>query len=86
MSEPTRKPMLTPREALMDKARRDAREQRTPKPLVGGSIPSGPANLTPWGEAGETLLLRKRVGGRGTSRLAPHITPEVLSDVLQLRM
>lgn len=44
MNEPTRKPLLTPREALINRAQRRAVEQRPPKPLVGGSIPSGPAS------------------------------------------
>ena len=40
----SRKPLLTPREGLIDKAQRRVVEQRPPKPQVGGSIPSGPAN------------------------------------------
>ncbi len=44
MDQGTRKPLLTPREAVIDKAQRGDDEQQPPKPLVGGSIPSGPAS------------------------------------------
>jgi len=43
MNNRVRKPLLTPLEALINKAARRAEEQRPPKPQVGGSIPSGPA-------------------------------------------
>ena len=47
MDQATRKPMLTPSNPLIDAAPEDQGEQRPPKPLVGGSIPSGPANEDP---------------------------------------
>ena len=43
MKERPRKPLLTPGKGLIDTAQRREVEQRTPKPQVGGSIPSGPA-------------------------------------------
>ncbi len=46
MDEATRKPMLTPRQPLIEAVWRGQNEQRPPKPLVGGSIPSGPAKLS----------------------------------------
>ncbi len=45
MDEATRKPMLTPSNPLIDAGFEGGGEQSPPKPLVGGSIPSGPAKL-----------------------------------------
>src|SRR5712692_5278505 len=42
-----RKPLFTPLEPASDAGFRGRNEQRPPKPLVGGSIPSGPASLIP---------------------------------------
>lgn len=38
MDQVPKKPLLTPREALIDKVQRRAVEQRPPKPLAGESI------------------------------------------------
>ena len=43
MDKPAEKPLLTPPEPASDAGFRSVGEQRPPKPLVGGSIPSGPA-------------------------------------------
>jgi hypothetical protein len=44
MVDPTaRKPLLTPLEPASDAGIEGQNEQGPPKPLVGGSIPSGPA-------------------------------------------
>jgi hypothetical protein len=46
MQQSRRKPMLTPSKPLTEAASEGQGEHRTPKPLVGGSIPSGPASQT----------------------------------------
>ncbi len=46
MVDRDRKPMLTPIEPASDAGVGGHREQGPPKPLVGGSIPSGPASCT----------------------------------------
>ncbi len=45
MDESIRKPMLTPLGEALQAAWQTRGEQRPPKPLVGGSIPSGPARF-----------------------------------------
>ena len=44
VNDASRKPMLTHPNTLIDAGPRTHDEQGTPKPLVGGSIPSGPTN------------------------------------------
>jgi len=45
MDQATKKPMLTLRDSLIDAAQRGGGDQRPPKPLVGGSFPSGPVSF-----------------------------------------